>query len=404
VCLFIFMFVKISTPIKMKKLFSILFFLQFIIVSAQTSQGFSYESTIRNSSNQIVPNQYISLRFTIKLGSTTGTTVYSELQNPFSNASGNVSLTIGNGKATTGTFSSINWAAGTHYLVVEFFTGSTCQWINVPVGINGQIVSKCNDIYSWGTCTTPLSLVWSDEFNTTGPVAIDGAKWHHQTQLPNGYSWYSGEEQHYTNRQTNSYQDSGSLKIVAKKEPFIDQGVTKQYTSARLNSKFAFKYGRVEVRAKLPIGVGTWPAIWMLGKNINELGGYWQPTFGTVSWPACGEIDIMEHWGRNQNVISSAIHHPIEGNLFVDTYSVNEQYKPDVSSEFHIYSVDWTAEKVTFSVDGVAHLVYNPAIKNAYSWPFDAEQYILLNVAMQPTIDSNFTQSAMEIDYVRVYQ
>ena len=130
---------------------------------------------------------------------------------------------------------------------------------------------------------------------------LDSAKWHHQTVIPNGWSWFNGEVQHYTDRLENTYVSDGTPKIVAQKEQFTDQGVTKQYTSARLNSKFAFTYGRVEVRAKMPIGHGTWPAIWMLGKNITERGAYWETQgFGTTSWPACGEIDIMEHWGRNQ--------------------------------------------------------------------------------------------------------
>ena len=108
----------------------------------------------------------------------------------------------------------------------------------------------------------------------TGPQAIDADKWFHQTRLPDGNAWFNGEVQHYTDRLDNSYVSDGTLKIVAKKETFTDQNRTKQYTSARLNSKYAFTYGRVEVRAKLPEGAGTWPAIWMLGKNINENGGY----------------------------------------------------------------------------------------------------------------------------------
>ena len=111
-----------------------------------------------------------------------------------------------------------------------------------------------------------------------------------------GVGWANGEEQHYTNRIDNSYVDgSWFLNIVAKKETFTDQNLTKNYTSARLNSKFAFTYCRVDVRAKLPLELGTWQAIWMLGKNINENGGYWDQVFGTTNWPACGEVDIMEH-------------------------------------------------------------------------------------------------------------
>jgi beta-glucanase (GH16 family) len=245
-------------------------------------------------------------------------------------------------------------------------------------------------------------LVWSDEFDGNG--AVNSLNWFHQTQLPNGFSWYNNELQHYTNSAANSYLSNGFLNIVAKRESFTNQGQTKQFTSARLNSKFAFKYGRVEVRAKLPTGAGTWPAIWMLGKNITEPGGFWTPTYGTTNWPACGEIDIMEHWGSNQNVISSAVHHPINGNLSIGEYTYNAQFKPNVSNEFNVYAVEWNEESITFSVNGIYHLTYSPKIKNQYTWPFDAEQYLLLNIAIEPSVTQNFVQSTMEIDYVRVYQ
>ncbi len=242
-------------------------------------------------------------------------------------------------------------------------------------------------------------LVWSDEFNGSG--AISSSNWFQQTQLPNGGGWYNGEMQHYTNSQTNSFQSNGSLNLVAKKETFTDQGVTKQYTSARLNSKFAFKYGRVEVRAKLPSGVGTWPAIWMLGKNIVEPGGFWSSTYGTVSWPTCGEVDIMEHWGTNQNYVQSAMHTP---SSYGGTFNLGGQTIATASSAFHIYTLVWSAEKMEFAVDGVIHYTYNPSVKNADTWPFDAEQYLLLNLAIQSNISSSFTEGAMEVDYVRVYQ
>jgi len=245
-------------------------------------------------------------------------------------------------------------------------------------------------------------LVWSDEFDGYG--FVNSANWFHQTQLPNGLSWYNSELQHYTNSASNSFRKNGILNIIAKRENFTDQGQTKQFTSARLNSKFAFKYGRVEVRAKLPTGAGTWPAIWMLGKNIIEPGAYWTNNYGTINWPACGEIDIMEHWGSNQNVISSAVHHPINGNLSVGEYITNAQNKPNVSNEFNIYGLEWDEQSITFSVNGINHLTYNPIIKNQYTWPFDAEQYLLLNIAIEPRVSSNFVQSTMEIDYVRVYQ
>jgi len=263
--------------------------------------------------------------------------------------------------------------------------------------------------YSIAFQQSSYALVWSDEFDDDGTTylsgvdnPIDDSKWFHQTILPNGWGWYNNEQQHYTNRIQNSYVSDGTLKIVAKKETFNDQGHTKNYTSARLNSKFAFTYGVVEIRAKLPSGVGTWPAIWTLGKNINENGAYWQQQgFGTVSWPACGEIDIMEHWGNNQNYVQSAMHTPSSHGA---TVNHGGRPIPTVSSQFHVYKLEWTAEKMIFSVDDVEHYTYNPTAKNSDTWPFNSDQYLLLNVAIQESIASSFTSSAMEIDYIRVYQ
>jgi len=233
-------------------------------------------------------------------------------------------------------------------------------------------------------------------------VPIDSTKWFHQTQLPNGYSWFNGEIQHYTDRVSNAYVSDGTLKIVARKEVYNDQGVTKEYTSARLNSKFAFKYGVAEFRAKMPIGSGTWPAIWMLGKNISETGTYWaNQGFGNTSWPAVGEIDILEHWGRNQGYAQSALHTTSSHGA---TQNHGGRYISDISSEFHTYTMDWNADRIIFKIDGIEHYRYNPSEKNANTWPFDSEFFFLLNIAIEPTIQPSFTESAMEIDYVRVYQ
>lgn len=268
---------------------------------------------------------------------------------------------------------------------------------------NFQVVAFIDDFLFNGTPPTPspyTQLVWSDEFNGNG--AIDTSKWFHQTQLPAGGSWFNGEIQHYTNRTANSYVANGNLHIVAKRENFTAQGHTKTHTSARLNSKFAFTNGRVEVRAMLPTGVGTWPAIWTLGKNINEAGAYWQTRgFGTTSWPACGEIDIMEHWGDNQNFVQSAMHTPSSSG---NTVNKGGQTIPTASTAFHVYALEWSPEKMVFSVDGRVHYTYNPPVKNASTWPFTADQYLILNIAIQPIIPPSFTESAMVIDYVRVYQ
>ena len=265
--------------------------------------------------------------------------------------------------------------------------------------------SAVPDIASNSEASIPAAqfktLVWSDEFNGEG--AVDPEKWFHQTQLPPGGSWWGGIIQHYTHREDNSYLENGLLNLVAKKEIFDDQGEVKQYTSARLNSKFAFTYGRVEVKAKLPEGVGTWPAIWMLNKNINEDGAYWDNQgFGTVNWPNCGEIDILEHWGKNQDYVSSALHNA--SSYGYEVKNVGGQKIESASNKFHTYTVDWSEEKIVFSVDGVEHLKYEPSVKNADNWPYDSDYYLLLNIAIEPDIDPEFTESAMQIDYIRVFQ
>lgn len=243
-------------------------------------------------------------------------------------------------------------------------------------------------------------LVWSDEFE--GYNSVDTNKWFHQTKLPISGSWYNGEVQHYTNRVENSSRVNGVLRITAKKETYFDQGYSKDYTSARLNSKYAFKYGRVEYKAKLPSGFGTWPAVWLLGKNIQETGAYWDNKgYGTLPWPACGEIDMLEHWGSNQNFVQSAIHTPSsygnttnKGGIVVNT----------ASSDFHVYAMEWTEEKMVFSIDSIDYYTYNPPIKNSETWPFDSEFYLLINFAVQNNIAENFTQGTLEVDYLRVYQ
>jgi beta-glucanase (GH16 family) len=248
-------------------------------------------------------------------------------------------------------------------------------------------------------------LVWSDEFNTNG--AVNTTNWFQQTQLPAGGSWFNGEVQHYTNQLTNSAVNSGFLNIVGKKETYTNQGITKEYTSARLNSKFAFLYGRVDVRAKVPKSLGTWPAIWLLGKNINENGAYFDSTFGTTDWPACGEIDMMEYGitpSQPTNYIQSALHTP---SSFGNTVNVGGAIANNLGTNFHVYSMNWSPFQITFLLDGVAFYTYNPAEKNSSNWPYTAEQYILLNIAMggvAGTIPAAFTQAKMEIDYVRIYQ
>ena len=251
----------------------------------------------------------------------------------------------------------------------------------------GHSINTSKDISVY--VTDALSLIWSDEFDTDG--SPDDSKWNYDIGRGNN-GWGNSEVQYYTSREGNVVVEDGVLKITAKKESF--EGA--QYTSARMKTqgKFDFKYGKVEVKAKLPEGGGTWPAIWMLGKNIDIVG-----------WPACGEIDIMEHRGNNFGIVSSALHTP---SSFGGTVNTGSRTVSNVSTEFHVYAVEWTQEKIIFSVDDAVFYTYNPTAKSSSTWPFIENQFIILNVAMGGgfggAIDSNFTESAMEIDYVRVYQ
>ncbi|MEQ8241446.1 MAG: glycoside hydrolase family 16 protein [Cyclobacteriaceae bacterium] len=266
------------------------------------------------------------------------------------------------------------------------------------LGLSAQCVSGS----SGNQPDEEYTLVWSDEFSDDGAVCSEN--WFHQTKLPNGQSWYNGELQHYTDDLANASVSNGSLKITAIREQYTNQGVTKPFSSARLNSRFVITYGRIDVKAKLPAGSGTWPAIWMLGQNITEPGGYWTETYGTTPWPATGEIDIMEHWGNNPNIIHGSLHTTSSHGATVNTGKTNI---PNVSTEFHVYSTIWDSDKIQFLVNDVVYYTYQPTNKTAATWPFDNPQYMLLNIAMGGiggNVDPNFTSSSMEIDYIRVYQ
>ena len=236
-------------------------------------------------------------------------------------------------------------------------------------------------------------LIWSDEFNQPDQK-VDSKKWFMETKAPNNGKWYNNELQHYTDRLDNAYVSDGTLKIIAKKEEYIHSGTTQAYTSARLNSKVSFTYGKIEVRAKLPRAQGTWPAIWTLGSNLE-----------TVGWPGCGEIDIMEQLFEDFESVQCAVHTPA---AYGDNTIVKKVAVTDVTENFHVYGLEWTPEKIRFFVDDNYYFTYEPKEKTPKNWPYFNDQYILLNIAMGGnlggTVDPNFIQDQMEIDYVRVYQ
>jgi beta-glucanase (GH16 family) len=241
--------------------------------------------------------------------------------------------------------------------------------------------------------TSEYKMVWSDEFDQTNS-RVDDTKWFMETVAPNNGAWYNDELQHYTDRLDNASVSDGTLKITAKKEEYTHSGTTQAYTSARLNSKFSFTYGKVVVRAKLPREQGTWPAIWTLGSNLE-----------TVGWPACGEIDIMEQLFEDFEMVQCAVHTPATHG---DNTIVKQVDITDVTANFHNYGMEWNADKIDFTVDDQVYFTYSPEVKTPENWPFFNDQYILLNIAMGGnlggTVDPNFSEDVMEVDFVRVYQ
>jgi len=224
--------------------------------------------------------------------------------------------------------------------------------------------------------------IWGDEFNIDGTP--DSNKWGYD--LGAG-GWGNNEAQYYTNRTENVIVQGGYLKIKTIKESYLGSS----YTSARLltKDKFSFKYGKVEFRAKLTAGGGTWPALWMLGDNIDS-----------VSWPACGEIDVMEHVANQLNKIHATLHYPGRSGGNGDT---SNTIIDNATTAFHIYSVDWRADYIKFYVDNQLFKTFT----NSTNVPFNQKFFIIINSAMGGNfggaIDPNFVSSTFEIDYVRVY-
>ena len=289
----------------------------------------------------------------------------------------NYTFEFGTGETKTTATGLINYQyllSGTHvYVVTVTATNNDGKAISKSVEVSVTVQNSSN---------TPF---WAEEFNVDG--APDATKWKYDIGTGDG-GWGNQELQYYTNRAENASVSNGVLKITAKKESYGG----KNYTSARLLSqtKFAFKYGRVEIRAKIPAGVGTWPALWMLGNNIN-----------TVGWPSCGEIDIMEHRGSELNKIFGTLHYPGRSGGNADG---NTKVISNATTEFHIYTLDWTASAIKIYVDNA--LIHS--VTNTNNIPFNQDFFFILNVAMggnfAGTVDGAFSAATMEVDYIRIYK
>lgn len=243
------------------------------------------------------------------------------------------------------------------------------------------------------------TLLWSDEFNGPAGQLPDSSTWGYD--LGNGdWGWGNAEHQYYTNSPSNVAQDgNGHLVITARRENVGNcwNGPC-QYTSARILSygRRSFTYGRIEARMRLPIGQAIWPAFWMLGSNLGQVG-----------WPQCGEIDIMENIGSDPLYVHGTLHGPgySGGNgVGASFHSPNGQ---PFANDFHVYRIDWTPAGISWYVDGV-HYSTKTAQDVSGQWVFNQPFFIILNLAVGgqwpgvPDGTAVFPQT-LTIDYVRVY-
>lgn len=233
------------------------------------------------------------------------------------------------------------------------------------------------------------SLVWQDEFN--GPD-INREYWTHEI---GGHGWGNAEAQFYTDAPDNSFIDDGKLIIQVLEQSM--QG--KLFTSARLitKGKVEQQYGRVEARIQIPTGQGIWPAFWMLGNDIDQ-----------VSWPQCGEIDIMENIGSEPSIVHGTLHGPgySGANGIGKPFGIGSTRR--FTDEFHIFAVEWDPEEIRWYVDDV---LYNTVTPNDVpgEWVYDHPFFLILNVAVggywpgYPDDTTTFPQQ-MAVDYVRIYE
>ena len=249
---------------------------------------------------------------------------------------------------------------------------------------------------------TGMRLVWSDEFETSG--LPDVRKWAYDTER-NRLGWYNNELQYYAaNRPENARVENGRLLITARQERLSSASDFggQNYTSARLITRglASWTYGYYEVRAKLPCGLGTWPAIWMLGTGGR--------------WPDDGEIDIMEQKGT-----SAADKREVLGTLHTRAYNWSggtlgvargaATPLPNACTSFNNYQMSWDADRITIGVNGTNYFEFrNPRNGDRSQWPFDAPQFMILNLAiggdLGGAVDNAALPAVMEVEYVRVYQ
>ncbi|MBB1193407.1 glycoside hydrolase family 16 protein [Flavobacterium sp. SOK18b] len=230
-------------------------------------------------------------------------------------------------------------------------------------------------------------LVWEEHFNGK---SLNEKTWN--VELGDGCpncGWGNNERQLYT--ADNHKIEKSCLVITAKKE------ADNKYTSTRITTKGKkeFQYGRFEARAKLPVGQGIWPAFWMLGSNIDQVG-----------WPMCGEIDILEYVGKEPNMVFTSLHtQDSHGN----TINTKKTKIESIEEGFHLYAIEWTPDKIEFFVDAKLVYTFQPELKNQAIWPYNQPFYFIINMAIGgnfggPEVDDTIFPQKFYIDYIKVYQ
>ena len=349
------------------KFLLIISFFSFLFFSCGASSSGSSEPVVTTPTNLVINKVIVGSSATMPNGDGTGVVNFTASANNAKEYKMSVDGEIL--KSTTGSFTYTFKQSGTNNHTVYVFAYNGDKFISGTTIVTVYVIPKA---------------VFFDEFSVDG--APDSSKWGYD--LGNNNGWGNNEAQYYTNRTQNAVVSNGTLKINLIKEAY--QGYN--YTSARLLSKgkYSMKYGKVEIRAKIPSGGGTWPALWMLGDNIDSVG-----------WPACGEIDVMEHVGNQLNKIYGTLHYPGRSGGNADGASV---MIPNATTEFHIYSMEWNESTIKIYVDNQLFFTYN----NNPNSPFNQNFFFIMNLAMGGnfggTIDPNVTNATMEVDYIRVYQ
>lgn len=405
---------------------------------AQTVKGIPYQTVVRDAEGNPMGDQGVTVRFYIQrtLSSRADAEpllLYSETHTTVSDANGLVTLQVGEGEPLEGSFDAVDWWGKISVKIELELTGSgealfttTQELASVPYALSAEnaLLIKSEDGTQWsiecdndGTLKTTkipqryTKLVFSDEFDGSG--LPDDSKWGYEE----GYV-RNGEEQYYTvARRENCYLSDGYLHIVCRNDSALIEdalyekpwsaGGSHGYradtiipvTSASVitKGKFAFTYGRVEVRAKLPVCLGSWPAIWMFPQDRSD-------------WPACGEIDIIEHVGYDPNNIYFTVHSTeLNSNNQPNRYASSAPIQNP--EDWHVYAFEWQPDRLMWYIDNeLQFTVVRSRVYSDSNWPFNKDFYLLLNFAFgggwggREGIDPEALPLEYVIDYVRVYQ